>query len=91
MSFSVTDTIDFEKDCKVQLKVYDSTIAEVFAKPRAGTIPEIASCEAKFIASPSDRKLKIYIHEFNLGGGACGHKLKIYDGDPHQNDPKVTV
>lgn len=87
-SYTVTDKIDFEKDCKVQLNVYDTTVAEVFAYPQANVIPEISSCQAKFVASPSDRKLKIYIHEFTLGGGACGHKINIYDGDPYMKDPK---
>lgn len=86
--YQVTDQIDFERDCQTQRQVSDSSIVEVFAYPRAGVIPEISVCSAKFVAYPPDRKLRIYINEFFLGPGACGHKLKIYDGDPFQTDPK---
>ncbi|XP_076101716.1 uncharacterized protein LOC143071351 isoform X1 [Mytilus galloprovincialis] len=88
--YDVTNSIDFEGNgCNTQLMVGDNTIAEVIATPQAGVLPDSSKCEAKFQAIPADRKLKIYIKDFFMGPGACGHKLKIYDGVEFvSQDPK---
>ncbi|XP_052067444.1 splicing regulatory glutamine/lysine-rich protein 1-like isoform X2 [Mytilus californianus] len=88
--YDVTNSIDFEgSGCNTQLMVGDNTIAEVIATPQAGVLPDSSKCEAKFQAIPADRKLKIYIQDFFMGPGACGHKLKIYDGVEFvSQDPK---
>ncbi|XP_063439719.1 uncharacterized protein DDB_G0283697-like isoform X2 [Mytilus trossulus] len=88
--YDVTNSIDFEGNgCNTQLMVGDNTIAEVIATPQAGVLPDSSKCEAKFQAIPADRKLKIYMKDFFMGPGACGHKLKIYDGVEFvSQDPK---